>query len=252
MSAAKLTRMIATLRGAHRAERQALPARKGGRDYPPVALIYRGPASLPGCPEAVAEMLASSQWSFDVRYVGPGERLRLSSETLARAVLYAQPGGATLKRAYRHLRAHRPEIRHFVHSGGRYLGFCLGGYLAGATPGFKLLPGDTDQYITSRGSTVDSDRDTLVRVSWRGQRRTLFFQDGPRFCLRPGADATVVATYPNQTIAALVTRFGSGRVGVVGPHPEATDDWFTDAGLAIPSSPGHQLGLDLLEAVMTP
>jgi glutamine amidotransferase-like uncharacterized protein len=197
-------------------------------------------------------MLAASRWGFDVRYVGPTERLPLSGETLARAALYAQPGGATLKRAYRKMRGHRPEIRQFVASGGRYLGFCLGGYLAGATPGFALLPGDTDQYITSRDSTVDSDRDTLVQVKWRGQQRTLFFQDGPRFCLRPGADATIVATYPNHAIAALVTGFGAGRVGVVGPHPEATDDWFIDAGLAIPRPPGHQLGLDLLDAVMRP
>jgi hypothetical protein len=252
MSTAKVTRMFATLRGALRAKSQAHPPRESGRGDAPVALIYRGPASLPGCPEAVAAMLAASRWGFDIRYVGPGERLRLSGETLALAVLYAQPGGATLKRAYRHLRDHRPEIRHFVDSGGRYLGFCLGGYLAGATPGFQLLPGDTDQYITSRDSTVDSDRDTLVQVMWRGERRTLFFQDGPRFCLRPGADATIVATYPNQTIAALVTRFGAGRVGVVGPHPEATDDWFTDAGLAIPSPAGRHPGLDLLDAVMTP
>jgi glutamine amidotransferase-like uncharacterized protein len=251
MSTAKVTRMFATFRGALRTERQAAPPGKSGRGDAPVALIYRGPASLPGCPEAVAAMLEGSRWGFDVRYVGPAERLPLSSETLARAVLYAQPGGATLNRAYRHLRDHRHEIRHFVDSGGRYLGFCLGGYLAGATPGFQLLPGDTDQYITSRGSTVDSDRDTLVQVMWRGQRRTLFFQDGPRFCLRPGADATIVATYPNQTIAALVTRFGAGRVGVVGPHPEATDDWFTDAGLAIPSPAGRHPGLDLLDAVMT-
>jgi glutamine amidotransferase-like uncharacterized protein len=252
MTTAKLTRTIATLRHVMRAESPAAPPGDGGRHDLPVALVYRGPASLPGCPEAVAAMLSASRCGFDVRYVGPNERLQLSIETLARAVLYAQPGGATLKSAYRHMRDHRPEIRHFVDSGGRYLGFCLGGYLAGATPGFNLLPGDTDRYITSRNSTVFSDRDTLVQVTWRGQRRTLFFQDGPRFCLRPGADATIVATYRNQTIAALVTGFGAGRVGVVGPHPEATDDWYTDAGLATPNPPGHQLGLDLLDAVMTP
>jgi hypothetical protein len=63
---------------------------------------------------------------------------------------------------YRQLRRHRAEIRGFVQSGGRYLGFCLGGYLAGATPGFGVLPGDTDQYIAARAATVASEDNTLV------------------------------------------------------------------------------------------
>lgn len=213
------------------------------------ALVYRGPAALPGCPEAVARLLATSRWGFRVHFVGPGEKLALSAETLAGAALYAQPGGGSLARAYRHLRPHREAIRGFVGAGGGYLGFCLGGYLAGATPGFGLLPGDTDQYIASPGATVDSLRDTVVEVMWRGRPRALFFQDGPHFWLRPKAQATVVATYPNGTVAAAVTGYGRGRVGVVGPHPEATDDWFHDAGLPA-AADTTDLGHDLVEAVM--
>lgn len=222
------------------------------RKEPPVALVYRGPASLPGCPEAVAALLKSSRWAFDVRFVGPDEDVPLSSRALAEAAVYAQPGGGTLKRGYRHLRHHRDSIRQFVHSGGRYLGFCLGGYLAGATPGFALLPGDTDQYIASSSATVDSKNSTVVQVIWRGRQRTLFFQDGPYFWLRSNATADVLASYPNGTIAALVAGFGSGRVGVVGPHPEATDDWYFDAGLVIADRLGTDLGADLIDAVMRP
>lgn len=232
---------------AGRTTRSPLPERTA----PPVALVYRGPATLPGCPDAVAALLRSSRWGFDVRYVGPDGELPLSHRTLAGATLYAQPGGGTLKRGYRHLKRHRDEIRQFVDGGGRYLGFCLGGYLAGATPGFALLPGDTDQYIASASATVDSAEDTVVQVSWRGRPRTLYFQDGPYFWLRPDAEADVLATYPNGTIAAVVTRFGAGRVGVVGPHPEATDDWYLDAGLVVDRL-GADLGLDLVEAVMRP
>jgi glutamine amidotransferase-like uncharacterized protein len=216
----------------------------------PQALVYRGPATVPGCPEAVVKLLSASLWDFDIRYVGPHERLALTPEVLVGATLYAQPGGATLSRGYKHMRKHRSAIRDFVRSGGGYLGFCLGGYLAGATPGFALLPGDTDQYIASPHATVESEDDTLVQVSWRGGQRTLFFQDGPHFQLSPDAHATVLATYPNNTIAALVTRFGAGRVGVVGPHPEATADWFTDAGLSKPQRLGYDLGLDLVDTVM--
>ncbi|MFJ6215196.1 BPL-N domain-containing protein [Streptomyces sp. NPDC092296] len=215
----------------------------------PLALVYRGPASLPGCPEAVAALLAAGRWDLDVRYTGPREALPLSAESLAHASVYAQPGGGELSDAYRHLRRQRDVIRDYVQGGGRYLGFCLGGYLAGATPGFGLLPGDTDQYIASPGATVDHENDTLVEVEWRGRPRTLFFQDGPYFVLDEAADVKILASYPNGSPAALVTRFGAGLVGVVGPHPEATDDWYTDTGLPVQHT--RDLGLDLAGAVLT-
>jgi glutamine amidotransferase-like uncharacterized protein len=192
--------------------------------------------------------------------VGPRESRQLDAASLAEAAVYAQPGGAELDEAYRHLRPHRKDIRRFVHSGGRYLGFCLGGYLAGSSPGFGLLPGDTDQYIITDSATVRTDRDAVVEVNWRGQQRQLYFQDGPYFQLEPRTDITVLATYPNRTVAAAVSGFGRGRVGVVGPHPEATADWFTDADLRDPgrrhphpaNARGRDLGLDLLDEVMRP
>jgi hypothetical protein len=220
---------------------------RGGRRR--LALVYRGPASLPGCPEAVARSLAAGPWDLDVRYVGPGEALPLSAGSLAGAVVYAQPGGGTLSPAYRRLRRHRDAIRSYVRGGGRYLGYCLGGYLAGATPGFGLLPGDTDQYTAAPGATVEGERETLVEVEWRGRTRTLYFQDGPYFAVdeeSPGT--TVLAVYPNGSPAALVTRFGAGRVGVVGPHPEATDTWYTDAGLPVHRT--GDLAADLAAEVM--
>ena len=215
------------------------------------ALVYRGPATLPGCPEAVAELLSASRWGFDVQFAGPDEDVDVTPAVLESAVLYSQPGGATLADAYKHLRPHRKAIRRFVRGGGHYLGFCLGGYLAGATPGFDLLPGDTDQYVTSRHASLRTEDSTVVEVDWRGRRRRLFFQDGPIFTLDRDADVTVLATYRNETVAALVTPFGAGRVGVVGPHPEATDDWFTDAGLDVPKPLATDLGQDLVDAVMS-
>lgn len=220
---------------------------------PPLALVYRGPAARPaGCAEAVAELLSTSEWGFDVRYVGHREKLGLTTATLAGATLYAQPGGGTLKRGYRAMKRHRETIRNFVHSGGRYLGFCLGGYLAGATPGFALLPGDTDQYIGVAGATVRTEKDAVVEVLWRGRRRFLYFQDGAVFLLRPDAhDVLVLARYSGGEIAALAAPFGAGRVAVVGPHPEATPDWCRDSGLLDPDGPDIDLGHDLIEAVMT-
>jgi glutamine amidotransferase-like uncharacterized protein len=217
----------------------------------PVALVYRGPASLPGCPEAVAALLAHPALSFDVHYVGPREELKLTPATLTTTSVYAQPGGGTLGRAYRRMRKHSSLIQDYVRDGGRYRGFCLCGYLAGATPGFKLLPGDTDQYITSPGASVRTEKDTTISVTWRGRQRTLYFQDGPYFLLDENAqNANILATYPNGTIAALVTPFGRGAVAVTGPHPEATADWYESEGLMNPDGIRADLGIDLIQTLM--
>ena len=135
----------------------------------------------------------------------------LSAATLQAATLYAQPGGmGELSQAYQHVKRHAQEITSFVASGGRYLGICMGGYLAGRTPGFQLLPGDTDQWMASRRASVRTEAETIVNVYWRGQLRSMYFQDGPYFRLDRGATGVMVlATYTNGKIAALVAPYGS-------------------------------------------
>jgi glutamine amidotransferase-like uncharacterized protein len=218
----------------------------------PLALVYRGPAGCPGCSEAVADLLHSSHWHFEVRYVGPNERLIFSAEILQGAALYAQPGGSgELSQAYRQVKRYAHIIRSYVASGGRYLGICMGGYLAGRTPGFQLLPGDTDQFIASRRASVRTEADTIVNVYWRGQLRPMYFQDGPFFLLdRGAAGVNVLATYTNGKIAALVAPYGKGTVGVSGPHPEATAAWYTTANLVNPEGINVAPGHDLIDTLM--
>ncbi|EME18048.1 BPL-N domain-containing protein [Rhodococcus triatomae] len=219
----------------------------------PLALVYRGGASMPGCAESVASLIARSRWNFDVRYVGPREDRRLTPETLRGAALYAQPGGDRLLPAWWRMRRHRDTVREFVSGGGRYLGFCLGAYLAGATPGFGLLPGDTDRYFTTPGSGVVGPDPTTVDVRWLGRVRPMYFQDGPVFTLTQSypRGTRVLALYGNGEIAALAAPFGAGYVAVVGPHPEAGHDWFTDSGVTVPDGLDPAAGLDLIDAVMS-
>jgi hypothetical protein len=217
----------------------------------PVALVYRGPASCRGCSGAVVALLAGAPSKFRPVYCGPKEAVPLSARNLAQAVVYAHPGGGDLRPAWEHMRAHADDIRRFVGDGGCYLGFCLGGYLAGASPGFDLLPGDTDEYITLPSATVHSTADTVVTVRWRGRRRHMYFQDGPFFRLHPHAAATVLATYAGGEPAAVIARYGSGRVGVVGPHPEADTSWYTDQALTNPDGIRFDLGNDLIETTYT-
>ncbi|GAB3971938.1 hypothetical protein GCM10029978_048050 [Actinoallomurus acanthiterrae] len=232
-------------------ERRGSPTYATSPGEHPIALVYRGPAAIPGCPEAVAAMIRDTGWNFDVRYVGPGESAKLSAATLRRAALYAQPGGGDLEDGYRHMRPHAADIRAYVAGGGRYLGFCLGGYLAGSTPGFGLLPGDADQFIESPGASVRTDQDTVVEVRWRDRPRRLYFQDGPYFWIRKRASGVMVlARYTNGRIAALVAPYGRGRIGVVGPHPEATVDWYEENSLVNPDGIDPAPGHDLVDALM--
>lgn len=216
----------------------------------PLVLVYRGPDSCEGCSEAVAALLRSAPTGFDTKFCGPEEDLQLSPSTLAEAAVYAQPGGGEVNPAWRRLRGHAEDIRQFVRAGGHYLGFCLGAYLAGRDPGFALLPGDVDRYISSPGASVHDEDDTTVPVRWRGQPRIMYFQDGPIFRLRPGAPATVLATYDNGAPAAVIASYGNGRVGLVGPHPEADQSWYDSADLTNPDGIRFDLGYDVIESTV--
>jgi hypothetical protein len=94
-------------------------------------------------------------------------------------------------------------------------------------------------------------RSSIVEVKWRGQERRVYSQDPPFFILNPGAPGvSVLARYTNGEIAALVAEHGRGRVGLVGPHPEATSAWFERAHLSQGSAMATDLALDLVDSVM--
>ncbi len=171
----------------------------------------------------------------------------MSAETLSSASLYVQPGGGDdLDAAWRAVRPFADTLRSWIRGGGHYLGFCMGGFLAGVDPGFGILPGDSGEYITSPGATVRTDGDALVTVRWRDSDRSIYFQGGPYFSVPPRSDSAVLATYPNGLVAAVVAPYGSGSVGVTGPHPEAPVSWYRDADLAIPDPIPFDIGYDLV------
>ncbi|MFE3292697.1 BPL-N domain-containing protein [Rhodococcus sp. NPDC059234] len=215
----------------------------------PLALVYRGPASCSGCPESVAVMLRNSPSHFRTEYVGPNDT-PITAATLARASVFAQPGGPSLSKAWKAMKPYSGVIRDWIRNGGSYLGFCVGGYLAGATPGYNLLPGDTSQYSAKPGATVWDTQPHRSTVVWRGQEKTTYFQDPPAFDLEPGHNATVLATYKGGEVAALAVDFGKGRVGVTGPHVEADASWFVDDGLSAQDAVHLDLAYDLVETTV--
>ncbi|KAF2158593.1 hypothetical protein M409DRAFT_30923 [Zasmidium cellare ATCC 36951] len=228
------------------------------------AYVYRGPASCDGCPESVGELLESSCRKINVTYVGPNEEIDITAESLSEADIYVHPGGGGLDDAWKHMKQYKPVIRDFVQNGGRYLGFCLGAYLAGHDPGFDLLSSqdDADEEVSQSGAQVDDEADTVIQVDWtfasgpkKGKtdhKRWLYFQDGASFKLSKTSSATILGRYSsNGDPAAILTTLGEGWVGLVGPHPEADQDWYDDAEISNPDGIYFDIGRDFVEATVT-
>lgn len=201
-----------------------------GAEDGPLALIYRGPSvTYPGSPETIERLLSAPPLGFRTAFVGPGEESDLSESVLSSAAVYVQPGGGTVDEAWPVLEQHAGAVAGFVRSGGAYLGFCLGAYLAGTRSGFGLFDGTVRPYASSDGASVDGE---TVTVEWRGTPRRMYFQDGAAFDLPPGSTADVPGRYTNGLAAALVQDVGTGRIGLVGTHPEADETWFSGSGHA--------------------
>lgn len=201
-------------------------------------------------------MLRTSTSNFSVEFVGPREKIKLTADALSNIAVYAQPGGGGLSKnlapSTRRLTkkrlstmlgmtcsSTRPSFATSFLAGGRYLRFCLGAYLAGHAPGFGLLPpgADTDSERSQPDAQVKSERDTVIQVNWffeHGNRagqtqKNIWFYFHNGAVLDIPANTTGVHVFTrysnNDDIAASVTPFGEGWLGLVGPHPEATEDW---------------------------
>jgi Biotin-protein ligase, N terminal len=222
----------------------------------PLAVVYSddwtGPADGDDT-AAMAAMLTATSWNFEILRAGPRGTMSVR-EALARpdVRVYAQPGAdGDDEAAFRRQKRDKAAIRTYVAEGGRYLGICMGGFLA--EPGFfNVFPGRVDEYYSSKGASVTTDDPAVIPVLWRGQRRPMYFQDGGYMVpKRKATGVTVLARYTNGSIAALVASYGRGKVGLCGPHPEAPEDWYREANLVYVGS-NQDLGEDLVDTLMAP
>jgi len=198
----------------------------------PLALVYAGPGVCDGCETSLAATIHQS--GFRVQLIRAGE---ISSEILSKASIFAVPGGeeeADVKNALFPGEAER--IRDFVNRGGSYLGVCLGAYLAAnwmsdreSQHGLQLFDGEIRNHSPTKEARMED-------VTWQGHHRWLYFQDGPEFSLSASSTnpTDIWAYYKTGAIAALQTKFGTGRVGLIGPHLEADQTWWDEDHLVDP------------------
>lgn len=132
-------------------------------------------------------------------------------------------------------------IRNFVSKGGRYLGFNLGARFAQE---FGILPENVTtprEALQDGAEAEDEEFWGAVQVDWISVGKDLdnttldtpvsqitsqriYFEDGVMIKgLVPSENATILGRYSsNQDVAASVTKFGAGWVGLTGPRPEVS------------------------------
>ncbi|AXJ95975.1 BPL-N domain-containing protein [Sphingomonas sp.] len=212
--------------------------------------IYRGPAACEDCAEALQRAIGALDPRYHVDFVGPAERTDVTPATLRDYAIYIQPGGGQdIAAARRALGAARARaIRDFVAHGGRYLGLCMGAYLADRS-NLGLIDADLDSEVGRPGSAATSEDDTIVPVRWGGHAATLYYQDGPFLPDAEAAGFRPIASYANGDIAAARYRRGAGVVVLSGPHPEADASWFDEAEIDRTLMPAGQPIRVLLDAL---
>lgn len=213
----------------------------------PLALVYKGPGVCFGCAELTAKHIRHN--GFRTKFIKPGE---LTDNNFSTASLYVQPGGSdNIEDTLKALHSHEIDaLKKFIHHGGIYLGICAGAYMAGqfsdedkAVPAFGLIPS------THVEEELDHDKGTLVPIKWGPHSRWIYAQSPPYF------SENLIHNHPSQTmviaryadsgrISALITRFGNGLVGLIGPHPEANLDWYLEDKL----DSKHGYNSDLLDS----
>jgi len=212
--------------------------------------VYRGPAACDGCAEAVKEAIERLGPTYRVDFLGPRENLDVTHSALAHYEAYVQPGGGQdIPAAFNSLGERRSEaIRAYVAKGGQYLGICMGAYLADVA-NLGLIDTELDSEVGRPGFPVTTIADSAVLVQWGGLADWVFFQDGPYLPHGVGNGFRVIASYGNGDIAAARYHFGAGVVVLSGPHPEADESWFQDAGIPKHLQPRQDLFKILFEAL---
>lgn len=224
----------------------------------PLFLVYTDhPMCSIDCADAVCDVLNQSGL-YDAKMVGPSSYpyLELNTDTLQEADCLVIPGGlGDADQFDKDIYKYKPLITKYVNEGGKYLGICMGSYYASGHY-FNLLK-DTKavQYIKRKNADVKRDGPAVTTIVWENvyEPITMYFHDGAAFVNTNDKDTHIVAHYCNGDAAAVIQRLGKGRVGAIGPHPEAMKWWYYSQRKVQDrwkDSVHHELMLDLIDKLL--
>lgn len=193
-------------------------------------LVYtHAPMCSISCADGTREVLESSGL-YDVKLIGPDSypKIDVTRDTLKHADCLVIPGGLGDSDQFdTKMNDISAAIIGYVAEGGRYLGICMGAYFTGKHYLNLLDSADAVQYIKRPGASTTREDHDIVELDWQGEAREVYFHDGAAFVSREGKiPGSVVARYSNGDAAAIIQEYKQGKIGVIGPHPEAQKWWF--------------------------
>ncbi len=134
------------------------------------------------------------------------------------------------------------HIRNLVHDGGAYLGICAGAYFASDSVYWEedgLLDYPLDLFDGMAKGAIDAivpwDSYTMTRLNmntnnpinqYEPASETMLYYGGPVFLPHQTTVVDTVGTWDayNDSLAMINFSYGSGRVLLLGPHPEIEED----------------------------
>lgn len=130
------------------------------------------------------------------------------------------------------------RVKEFVRGGGKYVGFCSGGFLAvqngfvGCRPETALVPNVPTSWSQGVGQCECSATAQLTQLlGVENAPKTLYFANGPKFkasaSIRPLLlyESILKQSEESFAVAAFEASVGRGRVVAFGPHPESSVGW---------------------------
>jgi glutamine amidotransferase-like uncharacterized protein len=196
----------------------------------PRFLVYADhPMCSIDCADAVCEILNQSGL-YDAKMFGPSSHPKLEFSSDVDCVVVPGGWGDSDQYDYRLKDTDLEfQIKDYVINGGKYLGICMGAYFAGHYY-FNLLKNyKAVQYIKRNKSSTKRLTHDIVDLIWNNDGPySTYFHDGAAFIPygNKHGSAEIIARYTNGDIAAMIQNCNKGKVGVIGPHPEARKWWF--------------------------
>lgn len=208
----------------------------------PNALIYDGPGVCPeDCLKAASNIAKMA--GFTPIYV----KAKSQDYSVFRdAAVWIQPGGVAGTAAEVMSEHLKNNLRAFLLSGGGYVGFCAGAFLAtqeigdGGLEGLGILNAETRLLHSS-------NHVRLFNIQWGQNKRHIYWEGGPYFKIYTQSNIEVMATYPNGLAAAVRAPYGAGRVFVTGLHPEAPKSWKDDEHFEDPDGDDFDLAVTMVK-----
>jgi glutamine amidotransferase-like uncharacterized protein len=183
-----------------------------------IAIYIQNPISEAECATALFDVCSKK---YETKFLNHRSLTKKNLETID---CIAFPGGLGDADNFDFLlRDKKKLIKKYISEGGKYLGICMGAYLAGRHYFDILEDADCFQYTRRKNSEIKQEKETIINVRWKNKYYDMFFYDG---CAIIGDERKfkVYSRYQNSDPMAVVQK----NVGLIGCHPESPKNWYED------------------------